>query len=275
MTSVVRHPARHDSALKHTTGQALYIDDMPEPPGTLHAALVLSPVASGRLRKLDLATAAAMPGVVAVLGPDDVPGTNDVSASGRGGEPLFAIDRVEFAGQTLAMIVAVSLDAARHAAERVVIEVEADEPILDIETALAREAYVQAPATIRRGEPEQVLASAPHKLSAEFRVGGQEHFYLEGQIAFALPGEDGDMIVHSSTQHPTEVQHICAHLLGCDFCAGLAPELGAPRARRSSPDETRVPVRPSCRYSMRIAPGRGTPGDLTAADDNPAIPSCV
>ena len=217
MTTTVRHAVRHDSALKHTTGQALYIDDMLEPPGTLHAALVLSPVASGRLRKLDLAAVAAMLGVVAVLGPNDVPGTNDVSASGKGGEPLFAIDRVEFAGQTLAMIVAVSLDAARHAAERVVIEVEADEPILDIETALTREAYVQAPATIRRGDPDAALALAPYKLNAEFQVGGQEHFYLEGQIAFALPGEDGDMVVHSSTQHPTEVQHICAHLLGCDF----------------------------------------------------------
>jgi xanthine dehydrogenase large subunit len=217
MIGVAHRAQRHDSALKHTTGQAVYIDDMPEPPGTLHAALVLSPVASGRLKKLDVAAALKMPGIVAVLGPHDVPGTNDVSASGKGGEPLFAVDRVEFVGQTLAMVVAVSLDAARHAAEAMAIEVEADEPILDIETALARKAYVQAPATIRRGEPEQALASAPHKLSAEFQVGGQEHFYLEGQVAFALPGEDGDMIVHSSTQHPTEVQHICAHLLGCDF----------------------------------------------------------
>jgi xanthine dehydrogenase large subunit len=217
MTGIANRAQRHDSALKHTTGQAVYIDDMPEPPGTLHAALVLSPIACGRLKKLDVAAALKMPGVVAVLGPHDVPGTNDVSASGKGGEPLFAIDRVEFVGQTLAMVVAVSLDAARHAAEAMEIEVEADEPILDIETALARKAYVQAPATIRRGEPEQALASVPHKLSAKFQVGGQEHFYLEGQVAFALPGEDGDMVVHSSTQHPTEVQHICAHLLGCDF----------------------------------------------------------
>ena len=97
------------------------------------------------------------------------------------------------------------------------IDIEEDEAILDIETALAKKAYVQAPSTLLRGEPEQALVSAPHKLSAEFQVGGQEHFYLEGQVAFALPGEDGDMVVHSSTQHPTEVQHICARLLGCDF----------------------------------------------------------
>lgn len=216
MTGSSLRATRHDSALKHTTGQALYIDDMAEPPGTLHGALVLSPAASGRLRKLDLSAAATSAGVVAVLAADDIPGRNDVAAVGQG-EPLFATDRVEFAGQTLAMVVATSLDAARHAAERAVIDIEEDEAILDIETALAKKAYVQAPSTLLRGEPEQALVSAPHKLSAEFQVGGQEHFYLEGQVAFALPGEDGDMVVHSSTQHPTEVQHICARLLGCDF----------------------------------------------------------
>jgi xanthine dehydrogenase large subunit len=216
MTRGVHQAQRHDSALKHTMGQALYVDDLPEPPGTLHAALVLSPAASGLVRRLDLSAAAASPGVVAVLAADDIPGRNDVAANGQG-EPLFAVERVEFAGQTLAMVVATSLDAARHAAERAVVDIEPDAAILDIDTALARKAYVQAPSTIQRGDPDAALQSAPHTLSAEFRVGGQEHFYLEGQIAFALPGEDGDMVVHSSTQHPTEVQHICARLLGCDF----------------------------------------------------------
>jgi len=207
---------RHDSALKHVTGQALYIDDIPEPPGTLHGALVLSTVACGRLKKLGLAAVATSPGVVAVLAADDVPGRNDVAPIGQG-EPLFAMDRVDYAGQPLAMVVAESLDAARAAAERAVVEIEEEEPILDIATALAKKAYVQAPATLLRGDPENALDRAPHRLTAEFSVGGQEHFYLEGQIAFALPGEDGDIVVHSSTQHPTEVQHICARLLGCDF----------------------------------------------------------
>ena len=204
---------RHDSALKHTTGQAVYIDDMPEPAGTLHGALVLSPLAHGRLKKLEVAKG---PGVVAVLGPQDIPGQNDVAAVGKD-EPLFAFDRVSYAGQPLAMVVATSLDAARHAAERAVIEIDAEPAVLDIETALAAKAYVQAPSTLLRGDPDVAMKSAPHTLSAEFSVGGQEHFYLEGQIAFALPGEDGDITVHSSTQHPTEVQHICARVLGCDF----------------------------------------------------------
>jgi xanthine dehydrogenase large subunit len=207
---------RHDSALKHVTGQALYIDDMPEPPGTLHAALVLSRVACGRLVRLDSEAARAMPGVVAMLGPQDIPGRNDIAAIGKN-EPLFAVDRIEFLGQTLAMVVADTLDAARAAAAKVIVEIEAEDPVVDIATALARESYVQAPATILRGDPERAMAAAPHRITGEFSVGGQEHFYLEGQIAFALPGEDGDITVHSSTQHPTEVQHVCARVLGWDF----------------------------------------------------------
>ncbi len=212
----VHRSVRHDSALKHVTGQALYIDDMPEPAGTLHAALILSPIAAGRLRKLDLAPVRTSPGVVTVIGPHDIPGKNDVAPVGQN-EPLFAVDQVEYAGQPLAMVVAETLDAARRAAERAGIDIEPGEAILDIETALARKAYVQAPQTLLRGDPDAALKSAPHRLTAEFSVGGQEHFYLEGQVAFALPGEDGDIVVHSSTQHPTEVQHICARLLGCDF----------------------------------------------------------
>jgi xanthine dehydrogenase large subunit len=209
----VHKSIRHDSALKHVTGQALYIDDMPEPAGTLHAALVLSPVAHGRLRKVEVP---ASPGVVAVLGPGDIPGKNDVAAVGQN-EPLFATDRVHYAGQPLMLVVATTLDAARHAAAAAIIEIDAEPAILDIATALAAKAYVQAPSTLLRGDPDTALKSAPHTLSAEFEVGGQEHFYLEGQVAFALPGEDGDITVHSSTQHPTEVQHICARLLGCDY----------------------------------------------------------
>ena len=216
MKSGVHTAQRHDSALKHATGQALYIDDMPEPAGTLHAALILSPVAAGRLRRLDLAGAAASPGVVAVLGPADIPGRNDVAPVGQN-EPLFAFDSVDYAGQPLAMVVAGTLDEARAAAELAVIDIEASPPVLDVQTALANKAYVQAPSTLLRGDPDAALKSAPHTLTAEFEVGGQEHFYLEGQIAFAFPGEDGDLVVHSSTQHPTEVQHICARLLGCDY----------------------------------------------------------
>ncbi len=209
----VHQSRRHDSALKHVAGEAIYIDDMVEPPGTLHGALVLSPVAHGRVKKVEVPPAA---GVVAVLGPTDIPGKNDVAPSGSN-EPLFATDQVFYAGQPLLMVVASSLDAARQAVDKAVIEIEEAPAILDIDSALAAKAYVQAPVTVLRGDSDGVLKSAPHMLTGEFAVGGQEHFYLEGQVALALPGEDGDMVVHSSTQHPTEVQHICARLLGCDY----------------------------------------------------------
>ncbi|MBV8191323.1 MAG: xanthine dehydrogenase molybdopterin binding subunit [Alphaproteobacteria bacterium] len=207
---------RHDSALKHVTGRALYIDDMAEPSGTLHAALVLSPIAHGRLRGLDLGKVRSSQGVVGAFAAADIPGANNTAGPGKH-EPLFAADEVQFAGQPLAVVVAHTLDEARAAVEQAVIDIEPVEAILDIATALARESYVQAPSTILRGDPDAAMAAAPHRLTAEFSVGGQEHFYLEGQIAFAIPGEDGDVVVHSSTQHPTDVQQVCAELLGYDF----------------------------------------------------------
>jgi len=207
---------RHDSALKHVTGRALYIDDMAEPSGTLHAALVLSPIAHGRLRGLDLGKVRSSQGVVGAFAAADIPGANNTAGPGKH-EPLFAADEVQFAGQPLVVVVAHTPDEARAAVEQAVIDIEPVEAILDIATALARESYVQAPSTILRGDPDAAMAAAPHRLTAEFSVGGQEHFYLEGQIAFAIPGEDGDVVVHSSTQHPTDVQQVCAELLGYDF----------------------------------------------------------
>jgi xanthine dehydrogenase large subunit len=207
---------RHDSALKHATGEARYADDIPEVPGTLHAALALSPVPHGRLAGLDLEAARAMPGVVAVLTPRDIPGENDVAPAGKG-EPLFAETVVEFAGQPLAMVVATSRDAALRAAAAVRPAIEPLEPVLTIERALELGQNVIAPQVMRRGDAEAAIAAAPHRLEAEFRAGGQEHFYLEGQVALATPGEGGDISVVSSTQHPSEVQHLAARVLDCDF----------------------------------------------------------
>jgi xanthine dehydrogenase large subunit len=207
---------RHDSALKHCTGEAVYADDLPEAPGTLHAALALSQVPHARLLGLDVAAARAMPGVVAVIGPRDIPGANDVSPAAKG-EPLFAEELIEFAGQPLAMVVATTRDAALRAAAAVTADTEALEPVLSIERALELQQYVVAPQLVRRGEVDAALAAAPRRLSAEFRAGGQEHFYLEGQVALATPGEDGDIAIVCSTQHPSEGQHIAARLLGCDY----------------------------------------------------------
>jgi len=208
---------RHDSAMAHCTGEARFGDDLPEPPGTLHAALVLSETARATLLRLDTADACAMPGVVAVLTSREIPGRNDISPSHRPGEHLFADPDIRHWGQPLALTVATTRDAAIAAARAVRAVVQTHEPVLDIEAALRAGDLLLDPMVMRVGDVEAALGAAPHRLSGAFRCGGQEHFYLEGQICLAIPGEDGDLVLHSSTQHPTEVQHIAARVLGCDY----------------------------------------------------------
>ncbi len=212
----VHSPQRHDSALKHATGEAAYIDDMAEPSGLLHAALVLSPVAHGRLRSVDLSAVRASAGVMAAMAAADISGRNNI-APGNNSEPLFADALVEHVGQPIAAIAAVSMDAARAAAKKVVLDIETLPAILTIEAALEKGSLLYPPSVVVRGDAVTALAQAPRRLSHSFQVGGQEHFYLEGQIALAIPGEDGDVAIHSSTQHPTEVQHIAARVLGLDY----------------------------------------------------------
>ena len=214
----VHAAVRHDSAVGHVTGAARYLDDVPNVPGTLEAALVLSPHAHARIGKIDFSRALAAPGVVAAIGADDIPGRNDIAPI-RDNEPALAMGRVEYEGQPVAAIAAATLDQARAAAKLVEIDYEVLPAVLTVEEAMTRQSYVSPPQHMGRGEVEPALDSAPHRLSGELRCGGQDHFYLEGQIALAVPGEAGDIAVWSSTQHPTEVQHGVAHLLGIPFNA--------------------------------------------------------
>lgn len=209
----VHQPLAHDSAYRHVQGAAAYIDDIREPEGTLHIACGLSPKARGRLTAMDLTAVSAAPGVIAVLTAADVPGINDVSPS-IGGDPMFADGAVMFHGQVLFAVVALTRDAARRAARLAKVEIEAEEPSVTVEQAMARGEKVLPDYAFERGDIEAALAASPHKVEGSFRIGGQEHFYLEGQAALAIPGADGDILVHSSTQHPTEVQHVCAKVLG-------------------------------------------------------------
>jgi xanthine dehydrogenase large subunit len=209
---VVRRPHAHDSATRHVRGEAQYIDDIPEPAGTLHIGVGLSPVAHGRLTALDLTAVRAAPGVVAVLTAADIPGKNDVSPA-FGDDPMFVEQEVSFHGQVLFAVVARTRLEARKAARLGVPAIEAATPLVDVTDAMAAEARVLPDYAFRKGEPEAALAAAPHRLAGRQRIGGQEHFYLEGQIALAVPGEEGEMLVHSSTQHPSEVQHIVARVL--------------------------------------------------------------
>ncbi len=208
----VYRPIAHDSALRHVTGEALYIDDLPEPRNLLHLWPMLSPHAAARITAMNTHRVRESPGVVAVLDARSVPGVNDCSPT-IGDDPVFADGQIEFAGQVILAVAAESEQAARYACSRASIKYELKDPILTIEQALERGSFVLPSSTIRRGNPEQAIAAAPNRLEGEFRSGGQDHFYLEGQAAMAVPREDGDLVIYSSTQHPSEVQQLVAKVL--------------------------------------------------------------
>ncbi|MDC1399221.1 xanthine dehydrogenase molybdopterin binding subunit [Yoonia sp.] len=204
----------HDAAALHVTGAARYIDDIPTPTGTLHLAFGTSEIARGSYTTIDLAKVRAADGVVAVLTADDLPFANDVSPSVHD-EPLLATGTIHYLGQPLFLVVATSHLAARKAARLGQVDYTEETPILTMDQALAAESrFEDGPRIWTKGDVESALGTAPNRLHGQIEMGGQEHFYLEGQAALALAQEGGDMVVHSSTQHPTEIQHKVADALG-------------------------------------------------------------
>jgi xanthine dehydrogenase large subunit len=204
---------RHESAHLHVAGEAAYTDDILEVRGTLHAAFGLAQRAHARIRSLDLAPVRASPGVVAALTAADIPGENNVGPILHD-DPILADGEVQYVGQPIFIVVAYTVDQARRAARLAKVDYEDLPAILTIEEALARESYVLPAVTLERGNAKAAIAAAPHRLRGRLRIGGQEHFYLEGQIAYAVPKEDGDMLVYNSTQHPGEGQIQVARALG-------------------------------------------------------------
>ncbi|MEO0637662.1 MAG: molybdopterin cofactor-binding domain-containing protein [Pseudomonadota bacterium] len=205
----------HESAHLHVAGSARYLDDLPEVAGTAHAYLGLSTIAHGRISSLDLEAVHAASGVVAVLTAADLGDHNDVSPTGTGDDPVFAEHDIMFHGQPIFAVIAETRAQARLAAD--LAEVKYDPLPHHLTVEAAREASMDLvwPAMrLKRGEPAATLQAADQKIGGRMVIGGQDHFYLEGHIAYAVPGEDGDLLIHSSTQHPTEVQHMVAHCLG-------------------------------------------------------------
>jgi xanthine dehydrogenase large subunit len=210
---VVRQSLPHDSAEAHVAGLALYVDDVAEPAAMLHLAFGQSSQARARILAMDLSAVRAAPGVVAVFDRHDIPGENNVGPVFHD-DKLFAEDEVYCVGQALFVVAATSATAARRAAKLARVEYAAETPLVTIADAMAASSVLETAQRMARGDAAAALAAAPHRLSGRLDMGGQDHFYLEGQIAIATPGEGGTIHILSSTQHPSEIQHLTAHLLG-------------------------------------------------------------
>ena len=210
----VTKPLPHDTAHLHVTGAARYVDDVPTPAGTLHLAFGLSQKACGKITSINLDAVRAAPGVIAVLTAKDLPFANDVSPSNHD-EPLLADGTVHYVGQPVFVVMAQTHLQARFAAGQGKVGISETTPIFTIEDALAANSrFEDGPRIYAQGDAAAAMEKAENTVNGSIHIGGQEHFYLEGQAALALPGEDGDMHVISSTQHPTEIQHKVAEAIG-------------------------------------------------------------
>ncbi|HEX7636650.1 MAG TPA: molybdopterin cofactor-binding domain-containing protein, partial [Noviherbaspirillum sp.] len=207
----VPHP--HESAMLHVSGEATYTDDIPELQGTLHAALGLSQKAHAKIRSVDLTEVKKADGVVAVYTARDIPGVNDCGPIIHD-DPILADGLVQYVGQPIFIVVADTHDHARRAARAANIDYEELPAILTPQEAKQAQSFVVPPMRLARGDVARAFGQAPHRIKGELHVGGQEQFYLEGQISYAIPKEGNGMLVYCSTQHPSEMQHVIAHALG-------------------------------------------------------------
>ncbi len=212
-TPVVHSAVAHDSAVGHVTGDAVYVDDILEPAGLLHVYFGASTCARGRVLQMDLSRVAAFPGVVAIITSKDIPGRNDISPMHTLDEELLCSGDVHFHGQPLFAVAAESREIARRAVRLAEIDIEEMPAILGIDEAMEQRSWVVEPHQMKRGDAREAIDNAQHQLNGELRTGSQDHFYLEGQAAMAVPQEKGDLLIYSSSQHPSELQHLVAQAL--------------------------------------------------------------
>jgi xanthine dehydrogenase large subunit len=253
---VVGKDIAHDSAVGHVSGESIFLDDLAPLDGELLAGIVPSPFAHGRLRKVDKSAALAVPDVMAVLTHRDIPGHNFFGASARD-ERLLVEDEAVFLGQPVALIAAQNAEALEKARQSMIVEMDELPPIFTIDQAIAANSYLGEPHMLGRGDVEAGLTASQHRLDGVLEMGGQEHFYLESMIAIAVPGEGGTMTIHSSTQHPSEVQMMVAEVLGVPFnhvvviCKRMGGGFGGKETQAAQPAmmaaalaaHTRKPVR--------------------------------
>jgi xanthine dehydrogenase large subunit len=207
----------HESAHKHVSSRAEYIDDIVEPLNTLHAYIGIAAEAHAELLSIDLGAVESAPGVVGVLTAADIPGANDIGPAGIGDDTLFCETRANYHGQPIFAVLGTTRQAARSAARLARIAYKPLAPAITVFDARDRGAAVVGPGmVIERGDVAGAMAAAPHRLAGSIVVGGQEHFYLEGQVSLAIPGEDGEITLFATTQHASDTQEVVARILGLE-----------------------------------------------------------
>ena len=203
----------HDSSLRHSTGQALYIDDMPEQENLLHGAPVLSKFPCGKIKNINSDKLKNLPFFTKVVTAKDIPGDNEIGPI-KSGEPVLADESVSYIGQPVAIVLAKTHQEAVYASSLVEIETElTTKPILNLDDAYKKKSFLEKPMILQKGNIEKDMLKSKYKLSGNFEIGGQDHFYLETHVALTIPGENDEYQVWSSTQHPTEVQHGVGNVL--------------------------------------------------------------
>ena len=206
----------HESAIKHVTGKAIYTDDIPEPQNLLHAAIGFSNVSKGTIQKIDFSNVLNSEGVIDIITESDIEGQNDVGPIFKG-DKIFTSKNIEYYGQPIFAVIATSTKLARKAALNAKIEIKKLKPILTIEEAVKKKSFVLKSKVINRGKASIAIKNSNHQLKGKLECGGQDHFYLEGQIALTIPQEDNNFLIYSSTQHPSETQQIVAKVLKQKF----------------------------------------------------------
>ena len=202
----------HDSGKKHVSGFAEYTDDISEPLNTLFGAIGWSKKAHAIIKKIDLRDVKNSEGVESVVTYQDIPGRNDVGPV-FDGDPIFPKTKVEYYGQPLFAVAATSVELARKAVLKAKVFYKELKPIITISEALKKNNLLFKPRIIKKGNPSQKISRSKNKITGNFMTGSQEHFYLEGQVSLAIPKEDNNFLVYSSTQHPSETQQIIAKML--------------------------------------------------------------
>ncbi len=255
----------HDSSITHVTGKSEYVDDRPMLKGELHCGLVYSPYAHARVVRLDTAPALKIPGVICAVTGKDV--AHNMWGSIFQDQPIIAADEVHYVGEVVAVIGAETKEALAKGLAAIVVEWGKLPDIRTISQAITAKSFIGSMRTISTGDVQSALASAPHQISGTLEIGGADHFYLESQAVVVYPKEDGQFEVHSSTQHPTETQHVVAEACGLRYSdvVCIAKRLGGAFGGKESQ------ASPIAAYAALIAKRSGRPARLALSKDDDMI----